>query len=111
MRVSDFLGYGRCFIALLEGDQFMVRYGVEKGVPKRVSTPFPEGVATKVVKEAANTLLTAASTGNLGATLATGAGRTVVNEQGQDATTLTGDGTVLLLDAPADLEVFVTRAM
>ena len=70
-----------------------------------------EGVATKVVKEAANTLLTAASTGNVGATLATGAGRTVVNDQGQDATPLTGDGTVLLLDAPADLEVFVVHAM
>ena len=70
-----------------------------------------EGVATEVVKEAANTLLTAASSGNLGATLATGAGRTVVNEQGQEATTLTGDGTVLLLDAPADLDVFVARAM
>jgi len=34
-----------------------------------------------------------------------------VNEQGQDATTLTADGTVLLLDAPADLEVFVIHAM
>jgi PAS domain S-box-containing protein len=50
MRVSDFLGYGRCFIALLEDDQFLVRYGVEKGVPKQVSTPFPEGVATKTLR-------------------------------------------------------------
>ncbi len=50
MRVADFLGYGRCFIALLEDDQFTVRYGVEKGVPKQVSTPFPEGVATKTLR-------------------------------------------------------------
>ena len=70
-----------------------------------------DGLASKIVKETANTVLTAASSGNLGATLATGAGRTIVNDQGQDSTTLAGEGTVLLLDAPADLEVFVTRAM
>jgi two-component system NtrC family sensor kinase len=50
LRVSDFLGYGRCFIALLENDQFQVRYGVEKGVPKQVATPFPEGIATKTLR-------------------------------------------------------------
>jgi len=70
-----------------------------------------EGVVGKVAKDAANTLLTVASTGNLGATLAAGAGRTIVNEPGQDGSTVAGDGTVLLLDAPIDLEVFVTRAM
>ena len=70
-----------------------------------------EGIAGKVAKDAANTLLTVASTGNLGATLAAGAGRTIVNEPGQDGSTVAGDGTVLLLDAPIDLEVFVTRAM
>ena len=70
-----------------------------------------EGIAGKVAKDAANTLLTVASTGNVGATLAAGAGRTIVNEPGQDGSTVAGDGTVLLLDAPTDLEVFVTRAM
>jgi two-component system NtrC family sensor kinase len=50
VRVSDFLGYGRCFIALLEDDQFHIRYGVERGVPKRVETRFPEGVATRALR-------------------------------------------------------------
>jgi PAS domain S-box-containing protein len=50
VRASDFLGFGRCFIALLENDQFRVRYGVEKGVPKQVETLFPEGVATKALR-------------------------------------------------------------
>ena len=50
MRASDFLGFGRCFIALLEDGQFRVRYGVEKGEPRRVETPFPEGVATRALR-------------------------------------------------------------
>jgi len=50
IRASGFLGYGRCFIALLESDQFHVRYGVEKGEPRRVDTIFPEGVATKALR-------------------------------------------------------------
>src|SRR5271154_6058410 len=50
VRASDFLGFGRCFIALLEDDQFRIRYGVEKGVPKQVDTLFPEGVATKALR-------------------------------------------------------------
>ena len=49
-RASGFLGYGRCFIALLENEQFHVRYGVEKGEPQRVDTTFPEGVATKALR-------------------------------------------------------------
>src|SRR5207302_5211554 len=35
IRASDFLGFGRCVIALLEDGQFRVRYGVEKGEPRR----------------------------------------------------------------------------
>src|SRR6202040_1455591 len=31
VRASDFLGYGRCFIALFEDGKFRVRYGVERG--------------------------------------------------------------------------------
>jgi PAS domain S-box-containing protein len=50
VRASGFLGFGRCFIALLENDQFQVRYGVERGEPRRVDSIFPEGVASKVLR-------------------------------------------------------------
>ncbi|HEY7393075.1 MAG TPA: GAF domain-containing protein, partial [Bryobacteraceae bacterium] len=50
MRASSFLGFGRCFIALLENDQFQVRYGVEQGHPKRLEHIFPEGVATTALR-------------------------------------------------------------
>jgi two-component system NtrC family sensor kinase len=50
LRASGFLGFGRCFIALLENDQFQARYGVERGEPRRLDTVFPEGVATKALR-------------------------------------------------------------
>ncbi|HEY6369331.1 MAG TPA: PAS domain S-box protein [Candidatus Sulfotelmatobacter sp.] len=50
VRASDFLGFGRCFIALEENGHFQVRYAVEKGDSKRVDTPFPEGVASKALR-------------------------------------------------------------
>jgi len=50
VRASGFLGFGRCFIALLENEQFQVRYGVERGEPRRLDTIFPEGVATKALR-------------------------------------------------------------
>jgi two-component system NtrC family sensor kinase len=50
MRAAGFLGFGRGFIALLENDQFQVRYGVERGEPRRVDTIFPEGVATQALR-------------------------------------------------------------
>ena len=50
IRASDFLGFARCFIALLENDQFRVRYGVEKGESRRVDVSFPEGVATQALR-------------------------------------------------------------
>jgi two-component system NtrC family sensor kinase len=50
IRAADFLGFGRCFIALLEDGQFMVRYGVEKGEPRRAEMPFPEGMATRSLR-------------------------------------------------------------
>ncbi len=50
VRASDFLGFGRCFIALEENGRFQVRYAVEKGQPKRVDTLFPEGIATKALR-------------------------------------------------------------
>jgi len=50
VRAADFLGFGRCFIALEEGGQFHVRYAVEKGEPRRLDTPVPEGVATRALR-------------------------------------------------------------
>jgi PAS domain S-box-containing protein len=50
VRAADFLGFGRCFIALLEQEQFHVRYGVEKGQAKRVDEIFPEGIATQALR-------------------------------------------------------------
>jgi len=50
LRTADFLGYGRCFIALEENGQFHVRYRIEKGEAKRVDTLFPEGVATRALR-------------------------------------------------------------
>lgn len=50
VHAADFLGYGRCFIALLENDEFRVRYGVERGVARRVEVPVPEGVATRALR-------------------------------------------------------------
>ena len=50
VRATDFLGFGRCFIALLEDGQFRVRYAVDRGEPQRVDTVFPEGVATRALR-------------------------------------------------------------
>ena len=50
IRASGFLGFGRCFIALLENDQFQIRYGVEGGQPRPADTIFPEGIATKALR-------------------------------------------------------------
>jgi PAS domain S-box-containing protein len=50
VRASDFLGFGRCFIALEEGGEFRVRYAVEKGEPRRADTLFPEGLATRTLR-------------------------------------------------------------
>src|SRR5258708_3774379 len=50
IRASDFLGFGRCFVALEEDGHFQVRCGVEKGEPRRVDTLFPEGVTTRALR-------------------------------------------------------------
>jgi PAS domain S-box-containing protein len=50
LHAADFLGYGRCFIALLEDDRFQIRYGVERGEPRGVDVTFPEGVATRALR-------------------------------------------------------------
>jgi PAS domain S-box-containing protein len=50
VHAADFLGFGRCFIGLLEEDHFQVRYGVETGEPRRLDITFPEGVATQALR-------------------------------------------------------------
>jgi len=50
VRAADFLGFGRCFIALLEDDQFHVRYGVDQGQPRRLDLIFPEGPTTRALR-------------------------------------------------------------
>ena len=51
IHAADFLGFGRSFIALEEKGKFLVRYGVEAGQPRRLETVFPEGVATRTLRE------------------------------------------------------------
>jgi PAS domain S-box-containing protein len=51
LRAADFLGFGRCFIAMHEDGIFRVRYSVKQGQPRRVDTVFPEGVATRALRE------------------------------------------------------------
>ncbi len=50
VHAADFLGFGRCFIGMLEEGHFQVRYGVEKGEPRRLDITFPEGVATQALR-------------------------------------------------------------
>lgn len=50
IRASDFLGFGRCVIALLEDGRFRVRYGVEKGGPRPMEMEIPEGLATRALR-------------------------------------------------------------
>ena len=50
VRAADFLGFGRCFMALLEGGVFHLRYVVSKGESQRLEQVFPEGVATRALR-------------------------------------------------------------
>ncbi len=50
VRAADFLGFGRCFIGLLEDGAFRVRLGAEKGAARKVDLTFPEGIGTKALK-------------------------------------------------------------
>jgi two-component system NtrC family sensor kinase len=50
VRASDFLGFGRCFIALLEDEVFHVRYSVARGQSQRMDQTFPEGIATRALR-------------------------------------------------------------
>jgi PAS domain S-box-containing protein len=49
-RATDFLGFGRCFIALLEDGVFRVRHGVGNGQSRRLDQIFPEGVTTRALR-------------------------------------------------------------
>jgi len=51
LRASHFLGYGRCFIALLEDGLFRVRCAFTQGEPQRVDTVFPEDIVTRALRE------------------------------------------------------------
>ena len=51
VRAADFLGFGRCFIALHEDGTFHVRYSVKQGQPRRVDTVFPESIATRALRQ------------------------------------------------------------
>ena len=50
VRAADFLGFRRCFTALLEDGEFRVRYGVDQGQPRRLDLIFPEGPATRALR-------------------------------------------------------------
>jgi PAS domain S-box-containing protein len=50
VRAADFLGFGRCFIALLEDGQFRVRHAVIRGESRRMDTAYPEGIATRALR-------------------------------------------------------------
>ncbi|HEY3972100.1 MAG TPA: PAS domain S-box protein [Candidatus Sulfotelmatobacter sp.] len=50
VRASDFLGFGRCFVALEEDGHFQVRHGIEKGQSRRLNVAAPEGVATRALR-------------------------------------------------------------
>ena len=45
VHAADFLGYGRCFIALRDEDIFQIRYSVVRGQARNANSPFPESVA------------------------------------------------------------------
>jgi PAS domain S-box-containing protein len=50
VHAADFLGYGRCFIALMENDRVHVRYAVERGDSRRIDVTVPEGIATQALR-------------------------------------------------------------
>jgi PAS domain S-box-containing protein len=50
VRAADFLGFGRCFVALHESGEFHVRYASVRGKAQRLDNIFPEGVATRSLR-------------------------------------------------------------
>ncbi len=51
VRASSFLGFRRCFIGLLEGDIFRVRWGVEDSRTRPIEISLPESVAIRTLKQ------------------------------------------------------------
>ena len=51
VRAASFLGFRRCFIALLEDTTFHVRWGFENGRARPVDIPLYEGVAVRKLKQ------------------------------------------------------------
>jgi two-component system NtrC family sensor kinase len=51
VRASSFLGFRRCFIGLLEGDAFRIRWGVEDSRTRPVEILLPDGVAIRTLKQ------------------------------------------------------------
>jgi len=51
VRAASFLGFGRCFIGLLENDTFHIRWGFEEGGAGPVDIPLDDGVATRSLKQ------------------------------------------------------------
>ena len=49
-RASSFLGFRRCFIGLLEGDLFRIRWGVEDGRTRPIEIVLPDTVATHTLR-------------------------------------------------------------
>ena len=49
VRAAAFLGFGRAFVGLLEGETFHVRWGAENGKPGPVDEIFPNGIASRAL--------------------------------------------------------------
>jgi len=49
LRAADFLGFGRCFLGLLENGQFHVRWGAESGRTERLDILLPQGPTTRAL--------------------------------------------------------------
>jgi two-component system NtrC family sensor kinase len=50
-RASSFLGFRRCFIGLLEGDVFQIRWGVEDSRTRPLEISLPDSVATRTLRD------------------------------------------------------------
>ena len=50
VRAADFLGFGRCLIALEDHGVFRIRYRAKQGEVQRLEVVFPEGVATRALR-------------------------------------------------------------
>jgi two-component system NtrC family sensor kinase len=49
VRAAEFLGFGRAFVGLMEGESFHVRWGAENGKPGPVDQFLPDGIASRAL--------------------------------------------------------------